>query len=99
MSGVATKRLDYSHDLLADEALEMDRDETGRGRFFLYLALTIPHANNEAGKPGTEAEIPESPPSPRISGRTASASAWRCRDAGGLPGTRTGRGHRRARRP
>ena len=48
MSGVATKRLDYSHDLLADEALEWIEMNAERP-FFLYLALTIPHANNEAG--------------------------------------------------
>ena len=48
MSGVATKRLDYSHDLLADEALEWI-EMNAEGPFFLYLALTIPHANNEAG--------------------------------------------------
>ncbi len=48
MSGVATERIDYSHDLLMDDALqwiESNADEP----FFLYLALTIPHANNEAG--------------------------------------------------
>ena len=48
MSGVATERIDYSHDLLMEEALrwiELNAD----GPLFLYLALTIPHANNEAG--------------------------------------------------
>ena len=46
-AGVATKRVDYSHDLLAADALEfIDRN---RDRpFFLYLAMTLPHANNEA---------------------------------------------------
>lgn len=45
--GYATKRVDYSHDLFMKEALawiDEQRDEP----FFLYLALTIPHANNEA---------------------------------------------------
>lgn len=48
MSGVATERIDYSHDLLMDEALQWIEAESG-GPFFLYLALTIPHANNQAG--------------------------------------------------
>ncbi|MBN1361834.1 MAG: arylsulfatase [Sedimentisphaerales bacterium] len=51
--GVATKRVAYSHDLFAAEALqfiERHRDEP----FFLYLALTIPHANNEARNEGME---------------------------------------------
>jgi len=51
--GVATKRVDYSHDLFAREALgfvEKNKDK----RFFLYLPFTIPHANNEAGKEGME---------------------------------------------
>jgi arylsulfatase A-like enzyme len=51
--GVATKRVEYSHDLFAQEALsfvERNRDRT----FFLYLAFTIPHANNEAGQNGME---------------------------------------------
>ena len=45
--GYATERLDYTHDLFADSALafvEQHQEEP----FFLYLALTIPHANNEA---------------------------------------------------
>jgi arylsulfatase A-like enzyme len=51
--GVATKRVDYSHDLFTAEALgflDGRKDE----RFFLYLAYTIPHANNEAGNRGME---------------------------------------------
>ncbi len=46
VGGVATERVEYSHDLFAEEALqflEKNQDTT----FFLYLALTIPHANNE----------------------------------------------------
>jgi arylsulfatase A-like enzyme len=53
VKGVATKRTQYSHDLFAEEALrfvEKNKDKT----FFLYLAFTIPHANNEAGKLGME---------------------------------------------
>ena len=53
LTGFATKRVDYSHDLFAEDALawvEAQRDK----RFFLYLSLTIPHANNQAGKKGME---------------------------------------------
>jgi len=52
-SGVATKKVDYSHDLVADEALKFVEENRDRP-FFLYLALTTPHANNEAGKAGME---------------------------------------------
>ena len=48
MSGVATVRLDYTPDLMADEAIEFI-EANQNDPFFLYLALTIPHANNEAG--------------------------------------------------
>lgn len=48
MSGVATERIEYSHDLLMDEALQWIGSKSDQP-FFLYLALTIPHANNEAG--------------------------------------------------
>lgn len=44
--GWATKRVQYSHDLFAAEALEWIGKHKD-GPFFLYLALTIPHANNE----------------------------------------------------
>ena len=51
--GVATKKVEYSHDLLAAEALAfIDRNKDRP--FFLYFAATIPHANNEAGKQGME---------------------------------------------
>lgn len=51
--GVATKRGQYSHDLFAAEALTFV-EEHRQGPFFLYLAFTIPHANNEAGNQGME---------------------------------------------
>ena len=51
--GVATKRVEYSHDLFAEEALSFVREKKDNP-FFLYLALTIPHANNEAGNKGME---------------------------------------------
>ncbi len=53
-AGHAVERVQYSHDLLAAEALEfIERNQSEP--FFLYLALTIPHANNEAGDQGMEA--------------------------------------------
>ena len=51
--GVATKRVDYSHDLMTEEALGFV-EKNAAGPFFLYLAYTLPHANNEAGKKGME---------------------------------------------
>ncbi|MBL8793371.1 MAG: arylsulfatase [Planctomycetia bacterium] len=50
---VASKRTVYSHDLFTEEALKFVEQEPGKP-FFLYLAYTIPHANNEAGKEGME---------------------------------------------
>jgi arylsulfatase A-like enzyme len=47
--GYATKKVEYSADLFAAEA-EKWIDEHKSGPFFLYLALTLPHANNEAGR-------------------------------------------------
>ena len=59
IGGAATKRIDYTHDLFADEALAwigQNRDNP----FFLYLPLTIPHANNEGSRMfGDGAEVPE----------------------------------------
>jgi arylsulfatase A-like enzyme len=52
-AGVATEKVQYSHDLVAEEALRFV-EENRDGPFFLYLAVTIPHANNEAGKQGME---------------------------------------------
>jgi arylsulfatase A-like enzyme len=51
--GVASQKVEYSHDLMTEEALAfLDRN---RDRpFFLYLAWTVPHANNEAGNKGME---------------------------------------------
>jgi arylsulfatase A-like enzyme len=55
-SGVADQRLEYSHDLFAEEALSfLERNRSSR--FFLYLTFTIPHANNEAKDKGME--VPE----------------------------------------
>ena len=52
-TGVATEKNEYSHDLIWAEAikfLEASKDEP----FFLYLPVTIPHANNEARQAGME---------------------------------------------
>jgi arylsulfatase A-like enzyme len=51
--GVATKRVDYVPDLVTEEALGFIEKNQDRP-FFLYLAMNVPHANNEAGKKGME---------------------------------------------
>jgi arylsulfatase A-like enzyme len=52
-AGNSTNRVDYTHDLMADESLKFIERNSG-GPFFLYLAFTIPHANNEARNKGME---------------------------------------------
>jgi arylsulfatase A-like enzyme len=54
--GVATRKVDYSHDLIMSDALNW-LEEVHKRPFFLYLPVTIPHANNEAGRKGME--VPE----------------------------------------
>jgi len=52
-NGVATKKIQYAQDLFAEEAIafvERSKDKP----FFLYYAVTIPHANNEARNAGME---------------------------------------------
>ena len=57
--GAATKRIDYSHDLFVEQSLQF-LDEHQDDHFFLYLALTIPHANNEGTRmTGNGAEVPD----------------------------------------
>jgi uncharacterized sulfatase len=57
--GAATKRVDYTHDLFVEESLKFIGDHK-EGPFFLYLALTIPHANNEGTRiTGNGAEVPD----------------------------------------
>jgi len=51
--GVATKRVDYVPELVTGEALEFIERNKNRP-FFLYFAMNVPHANNEAGKKGME---------------------------------------------
>lgn len=58
-AGAASKRVDYSHDLFAEDAIQYIRDHRD-GPFFLYLSLTIPHANNEGSRlTGDGAEVPD----------------------------------------
>ena len=57
--GYATQRIDYSHDLIAGEALKFI-EQNKAGPFFLYLSLTIPHANNEGTRgTGHGQEVPD----------------------------------------
>ena len=57
--GWATKRVDYSHDLVVQEAIEFI-ERSKNEPFFLYLALTIPHANNEGTRgTGDGQEVPD----------------------------------------
>lgn len=57
--GYATKRIDYSHDLFVEEASQFINDNA-EGPFYLYLALTVPHANNEGTRmTGNGAEVPD----------------------------------------
>ena len=51
--GVASVKLDYSADLIGDEAVKFLRDHRSRP-FFLYFAPTLPHANNESRPDGME---------------------------------------------
>ncbi|MEC9091066.1 MAG: arylsulfatase [Planctomycetota bacterium] len=54
--GMATEKKEYSHTLIMNRALDfVDRNKDRP--FFLYLPVTIPHANNEARNQGME--IPE----------------------------------------
>ena len=61
VGGWATKRVEYSHDLFVEDALRWIRESAASDQpFFLYLALTIPHANNEAtAATGNGAEVPD----------------------------------------
>lgn len=47
LGSYATKKVDYSHDLFTEKALEFI-DSNADSTFFLYLPYTIPHANNES---------------------------------------------------
>lgn len=51
--GVATKKVDYAPDLIAQDALDFVTKNQERP-FFLYWAMNVPHANNEARNKGME---------------------------------------------
>lgn len=58
--GWAREAVAYSHDLIMDEALQWLRKGERAQPFFLYLALTIPHANNERNRGlGDGQEVPD----------------------------------------
>ena len=52
--GVAAKKVDYAPALILDDALGFIRANQKKP-FFLYLALTVPHANPAAGESGLDA--------------------------------------------
>jgi arylsulfatase A-like enzyme len=52
-AGVASEKKQYSHDVIFADALDFI-DANKAKPFFLYLAFTIPHANNEAKSEGME---------------------------------------------
>lgn len=57
--GWATERNEYSHDVIMREAMTWLQEQR-ESPFFLYLSLTIPHANNEGTRGvGDGAEVPE----------------------------------------
>jgi arylsulfatase A-like enzyme len=58
-AGWAKEKLDYSHDLIFEEALQwLAKNRTQP--FFLYLPFTVPHANNEATRgTGNGQEVPD----------------------------------------
>lgn len=57
--GQATKRVDYSHDLIVEQALQWMKENKDHP-FFLYVPFTIPHANNEGTRmTGDGQEVPD----------------------------------------
>jgi arylsulfatase A len=56
LGSYATRKVEYSHDLFLDEALNY-LDENHKEPFFLYLPYTIPHDNGEAPE-GERMEVP-----------------------------------------
>lgn len=60
-AGWATERVDYSHDLFMHQAYAyVDQRNPQSKPFFLYLSLTIPHANNEGTRgTGNGQDVPD----------------------------------------
>jgi arylsulfatase A len=55
--GLASEKVDYSHDLFSQAALDFIEEQDQP--FFLFVSYTIPHANNEAGQFGEHGmEVP-----------------------------------------
>lgn len=52
-AGKASEKVEYSHDLVMNRAVSFV-ERNHKKPFFLFLSLTIPHANNEAGRAGME---------------------------------------------
>lgn len=54
-------RIEYSHDLFVAESLRwIEKNASGNAPFFLYLPLTIPHANNEGTRgTGNGEDVPD----------------------------------------
>ena len=50
---MAVKKVQYAPDLFAEDALRFIREKHEQP-FFLYFAMNVPHANNEAGNQGME---------------------------------------------
>ncbi len=58
-AGWASKAVDYSHDIIVNQALKWVEANHERP-FFLYLAATVPHANNEGTRgTGNGQEVPD----------------------------------------
>lgn len=59
--GYSTKRVQFAGDLFASEAASfIERHGQGERPFFLYFALTVPHANNERSRAlGDGQEVPD----------------------------------------
>ena len=58
-AGYATTRVQYANDLFFDEARDFI-DRSKDGPFFLFLSLTVPHANNERARTlGDGQEVPD----------------------------------------
>lgn len=60
VGSAAMERVDYTPDLFAQEAIEFVKRQAATP-FFLYLALTVPHANNEFALAGAShgMEVPD----------------------------------------
>lgn len=56
LGSYATKKIDYSNDIILDKALDFIVKNRNKS-FFLYLPVTLPHENGEA-PPGERLEIP-----------------------------------------